>query len=117
LRVGPASTIEAHWRTLALFEFLRIKKVMRRLYVQIQRATAKRLLRCSGKGGRLTGGMRQGSPAPDRSFTQATTTRDLAELTTERFAHKEGERRHARYKLTVHSAPVFAHVSLSEHGG
>jgi Fic family protein len=110
-------TIEAQRRTLALIEFLIDKtKLFDRLSGQINERQQKALLRMFREGPEgFKGGMSAGKYSTITGASPATTTRDLAELTTKRALTREGERRHARYKLSVPLRPV-AHVSLSEHG-
>jgi DNA-binding transcriptional ArsR family regulator len=45
----------------------------------------------------------------------ATTTRDLADLTEKGALIREGERRHARYKLNIPLRPV-PHISVNDRG-
>ena len=45
----------------------------------------------------------------------ATTTRDLADLVAKGALMRDGERRHARYRLSVPLRPV-PHLTLNEHG-
>lgn len=110
-------TIEAQRRTLALIEFLIDKtKLFDRLSGQINERQQKALLRMFQEGPEgFKGGMSAGKYSTITGASPATTTRDLAELTTKGALTREGERRHARYKLSVPLRPV-AHVSLSEHG-
>jgi Fic family protein len=110
-------TIEAQRRTLALIEFLIDKtKLFDRLSGQINERQQKALLRMFREGSDgFKGGMSAGKYSTITGASPATTTRDLAELTTKGALTREGERRHARYKLSVPLRPV-AHVSLSEHG-
>jgi Fic family protein len=110
-------TIEAQRRTQALIEFLIDKtKLFDRLSGQINERQQKALLRMFREGPEgFKGGMSAGKYSTITGASPATTTRDLAELTTKRALTREGERRHARYKLRVPLRPV-AHVSLSEHG-
>jgi Fic family protein len=110
-------TIEAQRRTLALIEFLIDKtKLFDRLAGQINERQQKALLRMFREGPEgFKGGMSAGKYSTITGASPATTTRDLAELTTKGALTREGERRHARYKLGVPLRPV-AHVSLSQHG-
>jgi Fic family protein len=110
-------TIEAQRRTLALIEFLIDKtKLFDRLSGQINERQQKALLRMFREGpDGFKGGMSAGKYSTITGASPATTTRDLAELTMKGALTREGERRHARYKLSVPLRPV-AHVSLSEHG-
>lgn len=110
-------TIEAQRRTLALIEFLIDKtKLFDRLGGQINERQQKALLRMFQEGPEgFKGGMSAGKYSTITGASPATTTRDLVELATKGALTREGERRHARYKLSVPLRPV-AHVSLSEHG-
>jgi Fic family protein len=110
-------TIEAQRRTQALIEFLIDKtKLFDRLSGQINERQQKALLRMFREGPEgFKGGMSAGKYITITGASPATTTRDLAELTMKGALTREGERRHARYKLRVPLRPV-AHVSLSEHG-
>ena len=110
-------TIEAQRRTLALIEFLIDKtKLFDRLAGQINERQQKALLSMFREGPEgFQGGMSAGKYSTITGASPATTTRDLVELTTKGALTREGERRHARYKLSVPLRPV-AHVSLSEHG-
>jgi Fic family protein len=110
-------TIAAQRRTLALIEFLIDKtKLFDRLAGQINERQQKALLRMFREGPEgFKGGMSAGKYSTITGASPATTTRDLAELTTKGALTREGERRHARYNLSIPLRPV-AHVSLSEHG-
>jgi Fic family protein len=104
-------TIEAQRRTLALIEFLIDKtKLFDRLAGQINERQQKALLRMFREGPEgFKGGMSAGKYSTITGASPATTTRDLAELTTKGALTRAGERRHARYKLSVPLRPV-AHV-------
>jgi Fic family protein len=110
-------TIEAQRRTLALIEFLIDKtKLFDRLAGQINERQQKALLRMFREEPEgFKGGMSAGKYSTITGASPATTTRDLVELTTKGALTREGERRHARYKLSVPLGPA-ARVSLSEHG-
>jgi Fic family protein len=110
-------TIEAQRRTLALIEFLIDKtKLFDRLAGQINERQQKALLRMFREGPEgFTGGMSAGKYSTITGASPATTTRDLVELTTKGALIREGERRHARYKLAVPLRPV-PHISLNKNG-
>ena len=61
------------------------------------------------------GGLRAGKYSTITGASPATTTRDLADLTEKGALIREGERRHARYKLSIPLRPV-PHISVSERG-
>ena len=61
------------------------------------------------------GGLSAGKYSSITGASPATTTRDLADLAEKGALIREGERRHARYKLGVPLRPV-PHVSLNERG-
>jgi Fic family protein len=100
-----------------LIEFLIDKtKLFDRLAGQINERQQKALLRMFREGPEgFKGGMSAGKYSTITGASPATTTRDLVELTTKGALTREGERRHARYKLSVPLGPA-ARVSLSEHG-
>jgi DNA-binding transcriptional ArsR family regulator len=61
------------------------------------------------------GGMSAGKYSTITAASPATTTRDLADLTEKGALIREGERRHARYKLSVSLRHV-PHISVNERG-
>jgi Fic family protein len=61
------------------------------------------------------GGLSAGKYSSITGASPATTTRDLADLIEKCALIREGERRHARYKLSVPLRPV-PHISLNERG-
>jgi DNA-binding transcriptional ArsR family regulator len=61
------------------------------------------------------GGLSAGKYSTITGASPATTTRDLADLTEKGALIREGERRHARYKLSIPLRPV-PHISVSERG-
>ena len=61
------------------------------------------------------GGLSAGKYSTFTGASPATTTRDLADLTEKGALIREGERRHARYKLSIPLRPV-PHISVSERG-
>jgi Fic family protein len=111
------TTIEAQKRTLSLIEFLIDKtKLFDRLGDQINERQKKALLRMFREGPEgFEGGMSAGKYASITGASPATTTRDLADLTEKGSLVREGERRHARYKLNVPLRHV-AHITINESG-
>jgi Fic family protein len=61
------------------------------------------------------GGLSAGKCSSITGASPATTTRDLAHLVTKGALVREGERRYARYHLSVPLRPV-PRVTLTEHG-
>jgi Fic family protein len=61
------------------------------------------------------GGLSAGNYKTITGASPATTTRDLADLTEKGALTKEGEVRHARYKLSIPLRPV-PRISISERG-
>ena len=115
---GPIGvTIEAQRRTIALVEFLIDKtKLLDRLKGQLDARQEKELLRMFREGpDGFRGGLSAGKYITITGVSPATTTRDLADLVAKGALVREGERRHARYHLSVpaHRVP---HVTLSERG-
>ena len=111
-------TIEAQRQTIALIEFLLDKtKLLDRLTGQLNDRRQKALLRMFREGPEgFKGGLSAGKYSSITGASPATTTRDLADLAEKGALIREGERRHARYKLGVPLLPV-PHVSLNERGG
>jgi Fic family protein len=111
------TTIEAQRRTLALIEFLIDKtKLFDRLGNQMNERQKKALLRMFQEGPEgFEGGMSAGKYSSITGASPATTTRDLADLTEKGALIREGERRHARYKLSVLLRHV-AHVIINDNG-
>jgi Fic family protein len=111
------TTIEAQRRTLALIEFLIDKtKLLDRIRGEINERQEKALLRMFKEGPEgFEGGMSAGKYSTITDASPATTTRDLADLTEKGVLIREGERRHARYKLNVPLRYV-AHISVNERG-
>jgi Fic family protein len=109
--------IEAQRRTIALVEFLIDKtKLLDRLKGQLNERQEKALLRMFREGPEgFRGGLSAGKYSTITGASPATTTRDLADLVEKRALLREGERRYARYRLTVPLRPV-PHVTLSEQG-
>jgi len=111
------TTIEAQRRTLAFIEFLIDKtKLFDRLGAEINERQKKALVRMFQEGPEgFKGGMSAGKYGTITGASPATTTRDLTDLVEKGALVREGERRHARYILTVPLRPV-AHVTLNERG-
>lgn len=111
------TTIEAQRRTLALIEFLIEKtKLLDRLGGGINGRQKKALVRMLEEGpAGFEGGMSAGKYGTITGASPATTTRDLADLVEKRALVREGERRHARYRLTIPLRAV-AQVTINERG-
>jgi Fic family protein len=111
------TTIEAQRRTIALIEFLIDKtKLLDRLSGQLNDRQQRVLLRMLKEGPEgFKGGLSAGKYSTITGASPATATRDLADLTETGALIREGERRHARYKLGVPLRPV-PHISLNERG-
>jgi Fic family protein len=111
------TTIEAQRRTLALIEFLIDKtKLLDNIRAELNDRQEKALLRMFREGPEgFKGGLSAGKYGTITGASPATTTRDLADLTEKGALIKEGERRHARYKLNVPLRHV-PHISVNERG-
>jgi Fic family protein len=111
------TTIEAQRRTLALIEFLIDKtKLLDRIRGQLNERQEKALMRMFKEGPEgFKGGMSAGKYSTITGASPATSTRDLADLTAKGALVREGERRHARYKLDVPLRHV-PHISVDERG-
>ena len=109
--------IEAQHRTIAMVEFLIDKtKLLDRLKGQLNERQEKALLRMFREGPEgFRGGLTAGKYSTITGASPATTTRDLAGLVAKGALVREGERRHARYRLSVPLRPV-PHVTLNERG-
>jgi len=109
--------IEAQHRTIALVEFLIDKtKLLERLKGQLNERQEKALLRMFREGPEgFKGGVSAGKYSTITGASPATTTRDLAHLVEKGALLREGERRYARYRLSVPPCAV-RHVSLTEDG-
>ncbi len=109
--------IEAQRRTIALVEFLIDKaKLLDRLKGHLNARQEKALLRMFREGPEgFKGGLSAGKYSTITGASPATTTRDLADLVGKGALVREGERRYARYHLSVPLRPV-PHVTLTEHG-
>jgi Fic family protein len=112
-----AAAIEAQRRTIALVEFLIDKtKLFDRLKGQLNARQEKALLRVFREGPEgFRGGLSAGKYTTITGASPATTTRDLADLVAKGALRREGERRYARYHLSVPLRPV-PHVVLTEQG-
>jgi Fic family protein len=109
--------IEAQRRTIATVEFLIDKtKMLDRLKGQLNERQEKALLRMFREGpDGFRGGLTAGKYSSITGASPATTTRDLADLVVKGALIREGERRHARYHLSVPLRPV-RRVTVTEHG-
>ena len=103
--------------TLALIEFLIDKTgLLDRLGAHMNPRQKKALLRMLQEGPEgFQGGMSAGKYSAITCASPATATRDLADLTEKGGLIREGERRHARYELSVPLRPM-AHVTINERG-
>src|SRR5208337_655390 len=110
-------TIEAQGRTLALIEFLIEKaKLFDRLKGQLNDRQQKSLLRMFKEGPEgFKGGLSAGKYSTITRASPSTATRDLVDLTEKGAIVRKGERKHARYNLSVPLKPV-RHVTVSENG-
>jgi Fic family protein len=110
-------TIEAQRRTIALIEFLidrtKVLDGLRGKLNERQQKALQRMFREGPEG--FKGGLSAGKYSTITGASPATTTRDLADLTEKGALIREGERRHARYKLSIPLRPV-PHISVSERG-
>jgi Fic family protein len=109
------AAIEAQRRTIAMVEFLIDKtKLLDRLKGQLNERQEKALLRMFREGPEgFRGGLTAGKYSAITRASPATTTRDLADLVGKGALLREGERRHARYRLSVPLRPVL-HVTTTE---
>jgi Fic family protein len=109
--------IEAQRRTIALIEFLidrtKLLDGLRGKLNERQQKALQRMFREGPEG--FKGGLSAGKYSTITGASPATTTRDLADLTEKGALIREGERRHARYKLSMPLRPV-PHISVSERG-
>ena len=110
-------TIEAQRRTIALIEFLIDKtKLLDRVKNELNERQAKALLRMFREGPEgFKGGLSAGKYTSITGASPATTTRDLSDLVSKGALTREGELRHARYRLNV-PLRVVGKVSVSEQG-
>ncbi len=109
--------IEAQRRTIALVEFLIDRtKLLDRLQGQLNPRQEKALLRMFREGPEgFRGGLSAGKYSTITGASPATTTRDLADLVAKGALVREGERRYARYNLSVPLRPV-PRVTLTDAG-
>ena len=100
--------IEAQRRTIALIEFLidrtKLLDGLRGKLNERQQKALQRMFREGSEG--FKGGLSAGKYSTITGASPATTTRDLADLTEKGPLIREGERRHARYKLSIPLRPV-----------
>jgi Fic family protein len=110
-------TIEAQRRTIALIDFLIDRnKLLDGLTGKLNERQQKALERIFKEGPEgFKGGMSAGNYSTITGASPATTTRDLADLTRKDALIREGERRHARYKLSIPLWPV-PHISVNDRG-
>jgi Fic family protein len=99
--------IEAQRRTIALVEFLIDKtKLLDRLKGLLNQRQEKALLRMFREGPEgFRGGLSAGKYSTITGASRATATRDLADLIAKGALIREGERRYARYRLSVPLRP------------
>jgi Fic family protein len=95
--------LEAQRRTIAQVEFLIAKtKLLDRLRGHINERQQKALLRMFREGPEgFKGGLSAGNYSTITGASPATTTRDLADLTEKGALIRTGERKHARYALSL----------------
>lgn len=100
--------IEAQRRTIALVEFLIDEtKLLDRLKGQLNPRQEKALLRMFREGPEgFRGGLSAGKYSSITKASPATATRDLADLVDKGALVREGERRYARYRLSLPARPV-----------
>ncbi len=109
--------LEAQRQTIALVEFLIDKtKLLDRLKGQLNARQEKALLRMFREGPEgFKGGLSAGKYSTVTGASPATTTRDLADLVEKGALIREGERRYARYRLSIPLRPV-PHGEVYERG-
>jgi Fic family protein len=112
-----ATAIEAQRRTIALVEFLidktRLIDRVRHLLNERQKKALLRMLREGPEGFR--GGLSASNYVSITGATSATATRDLAEMVAKGALVREGELRHARYRLGIPLRPL-APIVIDEQG-
>jgi len=110
-------TIEAQRRTIALIEFFIDKtKLLDRLKGELNERQTKALLRMFREGPEgFKGGLSAGKYTSITGASPATTTRDLSDLVSKGALTREGELRHARYRLNV-PLRVVGQISVNEQG-
>jgi Fic family protein len=111
------AAIEAQRRTIALVEFLidrtRLLDSLKGKLNERQEKGLQRMFKEGPEG--FKGGMSAGNYGTITGASPATTTRDLADLTEKGALIREGERRHARYKLSIPLRPL-PHILVDERG-
>jgi Fic family protein len=97
------AAIEAQHRTIASVEFLIDKtKLFDRLRGELNDRQTKALLRMFREGPEgFQGGLSAGKYSSITGASPATTTRDLSDLVSKEALIRDGELRHARYRLSV----------------
>lgn len=97
------TAIEAQRRTLALVEFLIDKtRLLDRLGERLNERQRKALLRMLREGPEgFKGGLSAGNYITITGATTATATRDLADMVAKGALARDGERRHARYRINI----------------
>ena len=110
-------TIEAQRRTIALVEFLIDKtKLLDRLKGELNERQTKALMRMFREGPEgFKGGLSAGKYSTITGSSPATTTRDLSGLVSKGALTRDGELRHARYRLNVPLRAV-RQVNVNEQG-
>src|SRR5882724_7916963 len=110
-------TIEAQRRTIALVDFLIDKtKLLDSLKGDLNERQTKALMRMFREGPEgFKGGLSAGKYSAITGSSPATTTRDLSDLVTKEALIKDGELRHARYRLNVPLRAV-GQVNVNEQG-
>jgi Fic family protein len=109
--------IEAQRRTIALVDFLIDKiKLLDRLRGELNVRQTKALMRMFREGPEgFKGGLSAGKYTAITGSSPATTTRDLSDLVSKGAVTREGELRHARYRLNV-PLRVVGQVDVNERG-
>ena len=112
-----ATALEAQARAIAGIGFLIDKaRLLDRLRGQLNERQQKVLLRMLAEGPEgFTGGLSAANYVRITGASQATTTRDLANMVFKEMLVRRGERRHARYYLTIALRPVDA-VTIDDDG-
>jgi len=110
-------TIEAQRRTIALAEFLIEKtKLLDRLKGKLNERQTKARMRMFREGPEgFRGGLSAGKYTAITGSSPATTTRDLSDLVTKEALIRDGELRHARYRLNVPLRAV-GQINVNEQG-
>jgi len=110
-------TIEAQRRTIALVDFLIDKtKLLDRLKGELNERQTKALMRMFREGPEgFKGGLSAGKYTTITGSSPATTTRDLSDLVAKEALIRDGELRHARYRLNVPLRAV-GQVNVNEQG-